>query len=486
MPILFIPTISAILSLSPPTSKAFYVSTSGSNSHPGTQDKPWRTVAYAVSSASPAPPGSTIYVRAGLYTGENVVCEKDNLRVIGYRHTPGDQPPILCNKETPYVPFDPADMPVLDGGNRASGTGIDLRGRRNILLRNMCATRYAIGVRAGNPSQNFIENHKLENVNVSTVGATDAPYSGHGITLGSMGTLYSNGVTVRDSLIVNAGAEGLTLNGNENVATNVKVYCNDTTTIASATDYYIIVTGNKNIVENSVVTRTPLLPHQGHGFSIKSNAEQVIDRGLQVPIVNPTGNLFRNNVAVNVGEGFVVRHRGVRFNTFRDNRAMGTHTGSGNCGEGNGISIRDGASDNVFINTKIVNVCSAIRFRDTTEDGDTIPNPPGHPGNNNLIDGAEVRNAYYGIDFNDYSIQSDAGANTIMNSRFALTRVLFNVNRHATQMRYLNISFEGTADVTPPPGGSFHRGSFKSDIVPSQFTGCTFTGIEGGVPPAFQ
>lgn len=486
MPILCALIFNSIIALSAPPVRAFYVSTAGANSNPGTLDKPWRTLEYAVSASSPAPAGSTIYVRAGLYSGENVVVEKDNLSIIGYRIMPGDHPPILCNKETPYTPFDPANMPVLDGGNRARGIGIDLSGRHKITIRNICATRYAVGVRAGNPNQNFIENHNLENVNVSTVGATNAPYSGNGITLGSMGTRYSNGVTVRDSLIVNSAAEGLTLNGNDNVATNVKVYCNDTATNSAATDYYILVTGNKNIVEDSVVTRAPLLPHQGHGFSIKSNAEQVIDRGLKFPAVNPTGNLFRNNLAVNVGEGFVVRHRGVRFNTFRDNRAVGTHTGTGKCGEGNGISIRDGASDNVFLNTKIENVCSAIRFRDTVEDGDTGPNPLGHPGHNNIIDGAEVRNAYYGIDFNDYSIQSDAGSNTIQNSRFTLTRFFFSVNRHATQMRYVDTAFSGTADIRPEPGGGFVRGSFASDIAPSQFTGCTFSRVEGGIPIAFQ
>lgn len=474
----------ATLTVTSAPSTAYYVAPTGSDSGLGTLTSPWRTITYAVSAASRAPAGATIYVKAGLYSNENVVFEKDGITLIGYKTTPGDQPPILANSPNPFAPFNPADMPLLDGGNRNQGIGINLRGRKDITLQNISVMRYAYGVIAGNSSQSFVEHHLLTNVNVSTTGNVSDDYSGIGISLGSMGTQYSNGVTVRNALIVNAAAEGLTLNGDGNLADNVKVYCNENTGYA-ATDYYVMVTGNDNIVQNSLANRKPGLAHSGHGFSIKSNAEQVVDRGQPFPIVDPERNLFRNNVAYNLGEGFVVRHRGVRFNTFRDNKAYGTHTGWDDCGDGNGISIRDGASDNQFINTLIENVCSAISFNDTTEDGDSGPHPPGHPGNNNVIDNAIVNNAYVGLDFNEYDVQSDAGANTIRNSRFTLTRYMFYAHRHATLMRYLNSSFSGTALVTPPTDGEFSVGPYAQDVQPTQFTACTFTNIEGGLPAGF-
>jgi len=466
-----------------PAANAFYVSLSGSNGNPGTQARPWRTIAYAASSASAAPVGATIYVQAGNYGNENVTVQKDGISLIGYRTAPGDQPAVLANTQTPFAPFDPAEQPLLDGGDRATGIAINLRGRKNVTLKNISITRYKYGVLSGNSSQAFVENHLLFNVNLSTLGGVDDSYSGLGMSLGMMGSWYANGVTVRNSLIVNAAAEGLTVNGNNNVVDNVKVYCNDTSTSAAATDYYIMVTGNDNIVENSLVSRKPGLAHNGHGFSVKSNAEMVVDQGGNYPVVNPERNLFRNNVAYNLGESFVVRHRGARFNVFRDNKAYGP-SGDRDC-EGNAIVIRDGASDNEFYNTTVENACSAVRFNDTVEDGDTMSSPPGHPGNRNIVDGVKATNVYYAVNFNDYSIQSDAGANVIRNSEFVNTHLLFNVNRHATRMRYANSRFAGRAVSDPGDDGGFRGGSHPGDVVPGQFENCAFENIRGGVPSGF-
>lgn len=460
----------------------YYVSPTGSNSNPGTFAQPWRTITYAVGSSSPAPENSTIYVQAGDYGNENVVVRKDGLKLIGYHTKPGDQPAILANSMLPVVDFEPMHQPLLRGANRSSGIGINLQGRAGVTVLNFNITNYAYGVSAGNTNQNFKEGHLISNVNVSQIGNPTAGYSGLGISLGSMGTRFSNGVSVRNCMIVNAAAEGLSINGDQNAVDNVKVY-NLETVGAASTDYYVLICGSHNLVQNSMISRAPGSSHNGHGFTIKSNASQVVDNNLPYPTINPQFNVIRRCVAFNLGESYVVRHRGVRNNTFENNKAFGAGSDS-NC-QGNGIVIRDGASQNKFVNTLVENACSGVRFNDTVEDGDTGPSPTGHPGARNVIDGISVRNTYYGINFNSYSIPSDAGANLISNSTFERVRYVFGVTRRATVMRYRNIVFMGTLGVLPPDVGGFRTGTYSADIVPSQFTSCTFTNIAGGIPPGF-
>lgn len=50
----------------------YYVATGGSNTNPGTIDRPWATIAYAVNSSSGVSAGDTIYVRGGSYQEGNL------------------------------------------------------------------------------------------------------------------------------------------------------------------------------------------------------------------------------------------------------------------------------------------------------------------------------------------------------------------------------------------------------------------------------
>ncbi len=472
----------------------FYVATTGDDANPGTLDSPWRTIAYAVGDSSPAPDGSVIYVAAGTYT-DQVTVAKDGISLIGYKTAPGDQPRVLANvpiymdltqtDDERFPAFDPAEMPLLDHGNRASGFGFLVQGRQNITIRNFNIRNYAYGVSAGNSDRNFAENLSLDNVNVSTVGDTSKSYSGLGIALGSMSTAFSNGGYVRNALIINAAAEGFKISGDNNVARNIRVYSTEPRGYA-ATDYYVIVTGSYNVVRDSLIWRWPFSDHSGHGYTIKDNADQ-LEGG---PLIKPMHNLFQNNVAINMGEGYSVRHRGVQQNTFLDNAAYGTYTGVGDCGNGHGIMIRDGASANLFKNTTITNTCEAIDIGDSVEDGGALGTPPF----DNVIDNAQINTSYVGIGFvrdNHSEPLSDAGDNLITGSTFLLTRYMFYVNRPAKQMHYANTLFSGTADVdnegyfrgydTDDPSAS----DYQYDVIRSQFTNCTFEKIVGGLPPGW-
>ncbi len=464
----------------------YYVAATGNNANPGTRASPWKTIKYAVGGSSSVPAGSIIYVAAGTYTDE-VTVAKDDISLIGYKSEPGDQPRVLANvpihmdlnesDADRFPAFDPAEMPLLDHGDRSSGFGFMVQGRQNITIRNFNIRNYAYGISAGNSDPNFAENLSIDNVNVSTIGDTAEDYSGLGIALGSMSTSFSNGSYVRNALIINVAAEGFKISGDRNVAQNIRVYSTEPDGNAS-TDYYLILTGSYNVVRDSLIWRWPNSDHSGHGYTIKDNADQMAGG----PLIKPMHNLFQNNVAINMGEGYVVRHRGVQQNTFLDNAAYGNYPGFGNCGNGNGILIRDGASANLFKNTTIANTCNAIVIGDSVEDGGSLETPPF----NNVIDSAEVNTTYVGVGYlrdNPAVPNSDAGDNLITRSKFVLARYMFYTEHPSKQMHYADTLFSGVADLDNE--GYFRGGPYKTDVVPTQFTNCTFEKFPGGMPPGW-
>lgn len=466
----------------------YYVSSSGNDANSGTLTLPWKTVTYASANTNP---GDTIYVKAGLYN-ENVVISKsgvpDNPVVfIGYKATPGDDPPILVNSADPYTAFSPADMPTFDGGNRAAGIGLNSRNQKFLKIRNFQIQNFRYGLIAEGASQEA-GNNEYFNINLRSIGDISASYSGYGILLGSMGTLFSNNNSIDSCLVVNSAAEGISINGNYNTITGSKVYCNENTSNAS-TDYYFIVTGSYNQFTSCFIERTSGLSHAGHGYTAKTNAEQVVDEGLNLPAIAAEYNIFRCCVAKNMGESFCVRHRTARYNLFYHCKAIGTHTGELDSpgGEGNGVVIRDGASDNIFDGCVAEDCNSAIRFNDTVEDGDTGDNPTGHPGNNNKIINSLAYNCYIGVYFDSYSIPSDAGDNTIANCTFYKTRYLHYAGRSCKNMKYIGNIYYGCLPNTP--GGYFKGNAYAADIVPNgvntYFKKCDFYNIEGGMPAGF-
>ncbi len=487
--------LTSIGGLSPCQATTYYISLSGSNTNSGLSSATaWRTLTYAASNASPVAAGDTVHVAAGDYGDEEVEFEKSGsaglpIVFLGYQTAPGDAPPLLVDQPDPYLDFDPSLMPTYDGVDRASGIGFDLQDEQYLVIRNFQIRNYAYGVLLGSGSQADAGHHVLYNINVRSIGNVNGGYSGMAIRLGSMGTDFANHNTLTNCLVVNAAAEGMSINGDHNQLTGCMVLCNDVVTSNAATDYYIFVCGSFNTVDDCTIEREPGLAHNGHGIGVKSNAEQVVDDGLPLPVIAPQYNLFRNCTAYNVGESFYVRHRLVEHNTFQHCTAYGTHTGANGSGsgEGNAMVVRDGASNNVFDGCVAENCLSGFNFLDTVEDGDTGVNPPGHPGNDNTFSNCIIRNCYIGVRFNDYSIPSDAGDNTIANCTFYKTRYMFQAGRACANMNYINNIFHGCLPATP--GGAFKVGAFSSDIQANAgntyFSHCDFINIQGGMPGGF-
>lgn len=464
-----------------------YVSTTGNDTNAGTLALPWKTVTFASSNTNP---GDTVYVKAGLYN-EEVVISKDGssdhpVVFIGYQNTPGDKPPVLANNADPYADFLATDMPLFDGGNRASGTGFDCQQRKYLVIKNFQIQNYEYGLLLGWSTQDA-GNSYLYNVNIRNIGDVSSDYSGYALLLGLVGSYTSNYNIVDSCLVLNSAAEGISIYGNHNKINGCKVYCNQNSGSA-ATDYYLIITGSYNEVTSCYIERASGLSHYGHGFSCVDNAEQSIDNG-NGPAIAAEYNVFKYCVAKNLGESFCVRHRTARYNLFYHCKAIGTHTGAtgSSGGDANCIVIRDGANNNTFDGCIAESCNSGVAFNDTVEDGDTGSNPPGHPGDNNLIINCLILNSYIGVDYNDYSIPSDAGNNLIGNCTFFKTRYMFNAARSCKNMKYINDIFYGTLPATP--GGDFKIGAYADDITPNGattfFHNCDFYNVQGEMPPGF-
>ena len=78
----------------PAQSAVFYVSTTGSNTNPGTSASPWRTIAHAVAKMNP---GDTTYVKGGVYT-DHVRFGRSGTAAapIKLLSAPGEKPVIDC------------------------------------------------------------------------------------------------------------------------------------------------------------------------------------------------------------------------------------------------------------------------------------------------------------------------------------------------------------------------------------------------------
>jgi len=317
-----------------------YVATTGDDANSGESEAlAWRTLAYA---ATQAKPGDLILVRAGTYSKDPFLLPVDGtavnpIRLRGYALAPLDEPSLAGLDHT--SPLDPTRMPLLDGGDRTKDVGIDLKKRKHVEVMNFQVTGYRHGIDAYGS-----ENIAMERLFVRDVGDRNASYSGKGIV-----AYTSTRVRVEDSLVVDAAAEGVTVEGTCNVIRRTRVASADASTDDASTDYYITTNGTRNLVEECDVHRVGDLWHPGHGIGIKGCGSE---------------NVIRHNKVRHVkGEAYYVRHRAATKNLFQFCDADGE-------GVGFGFVARDGASENVFEDGSFANGYAGIAFFDTTEDED--------------------------------------------------------------------------------------------------------------------
>ena len=387
----------------------YFVSTTGNNANNGLSiNKSWKTLTYAAGSTSPVIAGDTVFVKAGNYGAEFVVFSKNGtasnpIVYQGYQAIPNDFPII---NYTIGSLFNASTMPLFDGADRANKIGFNLYDKFYIVLKNFQITNYKYGLITGK-GHHLI----LSNINTMFTGDIVDSYSGFGIQLGMSGTSSSDNNLVTNCLVVNSAAEGLCIFGDNNTITNSKVYCNEGLMGCgnnSATDYYMPINGNNNTIENCYVERVGNLAHYGHGIGFKNNC---------------LNNTVTKCKSVNMSECFYVRHRNVKYNTFF--KCIGI--------KGNSFTVRDGASNNVYLNCISDSSYSGIDLYDTSEDGGAQ-----YAGRNNEFKNCIIKNASHGIHFNNYDQISPVDSNLILNCTFYNIGNLIRSNRQNQENKLIN------------------------------------------------
>jgi hypothetical protein len=100
--LIFLTSVASLLPASAFAAASYYVSKTGADTNPGTEQQPWLTIQHA---ANVVAPGSTVYVHAGTYQ------ERVNIHVSGNSQ---DGSITFCNY--------PGETPILDGSNLVAPT----------------------------------------------------------------------------------------------------------------------------------------------------------------------------------------------------------------------------------------------------------------------------------------------------------------------------------------------------------------------------
>ena len=406
------------------TQTNYYISNTGNDGNSGLNETfAWKTITYAVSIESPVSAGDTVFVEAGNYTAENIVIQKNGtvtnpIIIQGYQSIPGDSPSL------DYVfgdNLDPFIMPLIDGEDRSTGIGININGASNITINNLQITNFESGIIDHSHLDDL--NTVLDNIIIKDIGDTLATYSGRAIEL------YSSNNTIKNCITINACAQGILIYGDYNWIDNCEVYCDDNSSVQAAMDYYIVVYfGNNNSIQNCYVERIGNLPHGGHGIGVKGDCEN---------------NLIKDCISKNLkGEGFYVRHRGSKYNTFNNCRAIGVTEGA------TGFVVRDGASYNEFNNCAVDSCKRGLMFFDTSEDDGAQ-----YCGRNNNFNNCIITNTELGIDFNDYDQDTDVDSNFFNNCIFYNGQTLINVERNNFDNKMINCIISNYETLKTETGG---------------------------------
>lgn len=462
-----------LLSLFPASACAteYFVATDGDDNNDGTSiNSPWRTLVYAASS-SLVNPGDTVYVKAGTadndwYTG-NVVFSRGGTSGIpvtfeGYTNTPGDTPDLNYQlNDLLHAQM----MPLFNGGDRATGIAFDIRAPY-VTIRNFQITGYSTGIHSSGEDYHHTV---IENIIAVTLGELGGDggytYSGKGITLS-----YSSNNHIKNCIIVNANAEGISLVGNENLIENTQIFSNevDESTGADGTDYYIVIKGNNNIIRGcyaerivpDVVYDDPRYPHVGAGIGFKESAEN---------------NLVEDCVAKNMGSSFYVRWVVARNNIFRRCHAYGadfeyvnyTNNSSG------GFVCRNGAENNLFESCTAEGCTSAVQFfRSGSEGADD--NSDYAALNNRFVNCIFTNSKENVIDFNPYSGNRPDDAvlnNSFINCTIYKAKQLISSNRPNQGNKMTNCIISDVETLQDPDGSvaldfSFENSCFFNGFAP--------------------
>ncbi len=401
------------------TGSVYYVATDGSDSNNGTSiNTPFKTWTKAFQVASA---GSTIWIKAGRYTGENYIDSENEgtvsnpIVVKGYKNTIGDLDNVMYYNHTKGASISASEMPVLDGQG-TTNSGLHLNGKDYFIIKNLQFTGYKWGCVVKNSVGALIENSIFKDNQGHDNGASNA---GIGLSTstskgGGGSYLLKTNYRIKDCIAVNNSMASIWITGSNNLIENVKVYSDIETPgvgdHTTATDYAITVQGDNNIVRNSRAERYSLDVHYGHGIGVRGPSYDQGNWG-----VTSTYNLIEKSYATAWYESFYIRNYRSDYNVIKDCEVSGLGSNSNSQNLGSGIAYYGFVKNNISERMNIHDIGIAIYNIFTVEDGTTD-----YGTTNNIIRNSVFNNAYYLFLFATFTdgSQHTYSGNHIQNSTF--------------------------------------------------------------------
>jgi len=406
----------------------FYVTAEGKSSNNGKAESSAWDIEHGFKAAKA---GDIVYIKAGNYGNKNLIVknpgtEDKPISFIGYKETPGDISSLEGSTFSYGDNLDSTYMPLIKG-NRNNQEGIGegiIIYESNIHLSNIQITHFEKGLLS------YGDNNVLDNIVITEIGdfnplhskenSGDAflNYNGKGITL------EGDSVILKNSIVINAGAEGISVRkGTNQIHSYNSVYSDNST---NPCDYYYLFSNETsyNTIENIIVYRDKNLSHYGHGIICKGDTSNNIFKSfeinntvLEISMEDSMNNLFENGII-----------KGEYNRIERKNR-----TG--------GILIANGANNNILRNINIYSVESAISFGDWN--GENSYSNKNDAGNNNSFINIYAEDTKIGVNFDEFmNLKGIAHNNQFKNCEFRNMDQLFHVNRPNSLNKFENCIFE--------------------------------------------
>ena len=402
---------------------AFYVTVNGSATNSGTSEDDAWNIEHAFANAQA---GDVVYIKAGDYGNKilnvaNQGTAESPIRFIGYTNTPGD---VKAREGSTYVygtSLDKDQLPTLTGESvNEEGKGIAVSIKKDYVeVANIQITTYEKGI----ISQG--DYNKLDNIIVSKVGDFNPAHSYPSATNNSLLNYKGIGIALsgdhselHNSIVVNAGAEALKIDGGTNQThTFNSAYADNN---VNPTDYYYLTTNaaNNNSVSNSYIERVGNLEHRGHGLVLKVEAFE---------------NSYYNNTIKNTN--VELSFSGVKNNHMENINIVG---GAGNRGF---FLIANGANNNFFKGCTVENA-SGVAFTDW-KDGYDHPLDIANAGFENTFQDCTFKNGKTGIDFGSWANTGAAAHdNKFINCTFYNMNILSKVDRPNHDNKFIDCKIE--------------------------------------------
>jgi len=236
----------------------YYVAKNGSDSNPGTEAKPWRSIDKA---ADTMEAGDTVYVMAGSYSGFALTTSGTANNMVNYLAYPEDTPVI--NGE---IWFDKgASYNKIDGFilQNSSGGGIEMitGNKYNIISHNIIRNSASCGVDLSENSEgNIIEYNEIyghADHGIHTSGSTkNEVFRGNIVydnLLNGLGLAWGTGLQVISNIVYNNGKTGIEYSGEDidGVIKGNLCYNNDVRHVGSSGGWEIFASGSNFVIKNN-------------------------------------------------------------------------------------------------------------------------------------------------------------------------------------------------------------------------------------------